>query len=193
MSSRMFSWTPIKQFGNTNRIRQSVSTVNRTCELSGITHVTPFRKYGKHTAGPSTYGLWVRTYNKLFSCESVLAVCSYIRQSNDICTYGRVSRGSLPRVRRYGLLYWRTVEHDQYSRTTQSPEKVFHELLQSWPQSRYLWQCYSIHTRHTNGNRWTIYLCDLLIWANKLFILTTFTEMGRSEQHVSDSVLVTWR
>ena len=30
-------------------IRLSVSTVNRTYELSGITHVTPFRKYGKHS------------------------------------------------------------------------------------------------------------------------------------------------
>ena len=33
-----------------------VSTVNRTYELSGITHVTPFRKYGKHSTGPTTYG-----------------------------------------------------------------------------------------------------------------------------------------
>ena len=95
------------------RIRLSVSTVNRTYELSGITHVTPFRKYGKHSTGPSTYGPWVRTYSKLFSCKSVLTVCSYRAQSNEICTYGRVSRGSLPRVRRYGLLYLRTVEYDQ--------------------------------------------------------------------------------
>ena len=94
------------------RIRLSVSTVNRTYELSGITHVTPFRKYGKHSTGPSTYGPWVRTYSKLFSCKPVLTVCSYRAQSNEICTYGRVSRGSLPRVRRYGLLYLRTVEND---------------------------------------------------------------------------------
>ena len=33
------------------RIRLSVSTVNRTYELSGITHVTPFRKYGKQSTG----------------------------------------------------------------------------------------------------------------------------------------------
>ena len=30
--------------GDIGRIRLSVSTVNRTYELSGITHVTPFRK-----------------------------------------------------------------------------------------------------------------------------------------------------
>ena len=35
------------------RIRLSVSTVNRTYELSGITHVTHFRKYGKYSTGPS--------------------------------------------------------------------------------------------------------------------------------------------
>ena len=94
------------------RIRLSVSTVNRTYELSGITHVTPFRKYGKHSTGPSTYGPWARTYSKLFSCKPVLTVCSYGAQSNEICTYGRVSRGTIPRVRRYGLLYLRTVEYD---------------------------------------------------------------------------------
>ena len=96
------------------RIRVSVSTVNRTYELSGITHVTSFRKYGKHSTAPSTYGPWVRTYSKLFSCKSVLTVCSYRTQSNEIHTYGRVSRGSIPRVRRYGLLYLRTVEYDQW-------------------------------------------------------------------------------
>ena len=85
------------------RIRLSISTVNCTYELSGITHVTPFRKYGKHSTGSSTYGPWVRTYSKLFSCKSVLTVCSYRAHSNKICMYGRVSRGSLPRVRRNGL------------------------------------------------------------------------------------------
>ena len=94
------------------RIRLSVSAVNRTYELSGKTHVTPFRKYGKHSTGPSTYGPWPRTYSKLFSCKPVLTVCSYGAQSNEICTYGRVSRGTIPRVRRYGLLYLRTVEYD---------------------------------------------------------------------------------
>ena len=94
------------------RIRLSVSTVNRTYELTGITHVTPFRKYGKHSTGPSTYGAWVRTYSKLFSCKSVLTVCSYRAQANEICTYGRLSRGSLARVRGYGLPYLRTVEYD---------------------------------------------------------------------------------
>ena len=97
---------------NYGRIRLPVSTVNRTYDLSGINHVTLFRKYGKHSTGSSTYGPWVRTYSKLFSCKSVLTVCSYGAQSNEICTYGRVSRGSHPRVRRYGLLYLRTVEYD---------------------------------------------------------------------------------
>ena len=96
------------------RIRLSVSTVNRTYELSGITHVTLFPKYGKHSTGPSTYGPWVRTYSKSFSCKPLLTVCSYRAQSNVIFTYGRVSRGSVPRVRRYGLLYLRAVEYDQY-------------------------------------------------------------------------------
>ena len=99
---------------NNGRIRLSVSTINRTCELSGITHVTSFRKYGKHSTRPSTYGPCVRTYSKLFSCQSVLTLCSYRAQSNEIPTYGRVSRGSIPRVRRYGLLYLRTVEYNQY-------------------------------------------------------------------------------
>ena len=96
------------------RIRLSVSTVNRTYELSGITHVTLFPKYGKHSTGPSTYGPWVRTYSKSFSCKPVLTVCSYRAQSNEIFTYGEVSRGSVPRVRRYGLLYLRAVEYDHY-------------------------------------------------------------------------------
>ena len=48
---------------------RAVSTVNRTYELSGITHVTPFCKYGKHSTGTSTYGPWARTYSKLFSCK----------------------------------------------------------------------------------------------------------------------------
>ena len=101
--------------GVIGRIRLSVSTVNRTYELSGITHVTPFRKYGKHSTGPSTYGPWARTYSKLFSCKPVLTVCGYGAQSNEICTYGRVSRGTIPRVRRYGLLYLRTVEYDHWA------------------------------------------------------------------------------
>ena len=76
--------------------------------------MTPFRKYGKHSIGSSTYGPWVRTYSKLFSRKSVLTVCRYRAQSNEICTYGRVSRGSLPRIRRYGPLYLRTVGNDQW-------------------------------------------------------------------------------
>ena len=107
----------------TGRIRLSVSTVNRTYELSRITHVTPFRKYGSHSTGLSTYGPWVRTYSKLFSCKSVPAVCSYRAQSNKICTY--VSRWSLPRVRRYGFLYLRTVEDDHCHST--------HTCIWIWP------------------------------------------------------------
>ena len=93
-------------------IRLSVSTVNHTNELSGITHVTPFCSYGKHSTGPSTYGLWVHTYSKLFSCKSVLMVCGYRSQSNEICTYRKASCGSLLRVRKCGLLYLQTVEYD---------------------------------------------------------------------------------
>ena len=89
------------------RIRLSVSTVNRTYELPGITHVTSFRKYEKHSTGPNTNGPWVRTYSKLFSCKFVLTVSSYRAQWNEIHTYGRVSPGSIPRVRRNGLLYLR--------------------------------------------------------------------------------------
>ena len=95
-------------------IRLAESTVNRTYELSGITHVTLFPKYGKHSTRPSTYGQWVRTYSKLFSCKPVLTVCSYRAQSNEIFTYREVSRGSVPRVRRYGLLYLRAVEYNQW-------------------------------------------------------------------------------
>ena len=98
------------------RFQLSVSRVNPSYELTGITHVTPFRKYGKHSTGPSTYGSWVRTYSKLFSCKFVLTVCSYRTQANEICTYGRKSRGSLPRVRRYGLPYLQTVEYGRWGR-----------------------------------------------------------------------------
>ena len=111
------------------RIRLSVSTVNRTYELSRITHVTPFRKYGKHSTGPSTYGPWTRTYSKLFSCKPLLMVCSNGAQSNEICTYGRVSRGTIPRVRRYGLLYLRTVEYDHYHQAIATNLKIGWSLL----------------------------------------------------------------
>ena len=43
----------------------------------------------------------------MFSCKSVLTVCSYRAQSNEICSYGRVSRGSLPWVRRHGSCTYR--------------------------------------------------------------------------------------
>ena len=134
------------------RIRLSVSTINHTYELSGITHVTPFRKYRKRLIGPSTYEAWVRTYSKLFFCKSVLTVCSYRAQSNLICTYRRVSRGSLPRVRRYGLLYLRTVEYDQIERAyldrfmvlnvSQSPSSA-HTYL---PRSHHCPDCFTVST-----------------------------------------------
>ena len=67
----------------------------------------------KFLTGPSTSGSWALTYNKLFSCKPVLTVCKLVgAQSNEISTYGRVSRGTIPRVRRYGLLYLRSVEYD---------------------------------------------------------------------------------
>ena len=64
-----------------------------------------------HTTGPSTYRLWVHTYSKLFSCKFVLTICtcSYGDHCNESYTYGRVSRRSLPRVCRYGLLYYNDV------------------------------------------------------------------------------------
>ena len=132
-------------------IRLSVSTVNRTYELSGITHVTPFRKYGKHSTGPSTYGPWARTYSKLFSCKPVLTVCSYGAQSNEICTYGRVSRGTIPRVRRYGLLYLRTVEYDQWILT--GPARVEWLWVNDFSHNKYhIWQAWPSTCWHV-GNK----------------------------------------
>ena len=80
-----------------------------------MSHVTSFRIYRKHSTRPSTFGLWVHTYCKLSSCKSVLTVSSYRVQSNEIYTYGRVSCGSLPRVRRHGLLYLWTFEYGQFN------------------------------------------------------------------------------
>ena len=106
------SWVRAIILWDIGRIRLSISTINRTYELSGITHVTPFRSCGKHSTGPCTYGPWVHTYSKLLYWKSVLTVFSYRAQSNEIDTKTRVSRGALPRVRRYGVLYLRTVEYD---------------------------------------------------------------------------------
>ena len=65
-----------------------------------MTHVTPFRKYRQHSTWPSNCNKQTvgHAYSKLFSCKPVLMVCSYRAQSNEICAYGRVSRGFLPRV-----------------------------------------------------------------------------------------------
>ena len=98
-------------------IRLSVRTVNRTYEISWITHVTPFRRYGKHSTGPSNQLLTDNESIPAASCSAVsyiLTDCSYGAQSNEIYTHGRVSRGSHPRVRGYSLLYLRTVEYDHW-------------------------------------------------------------------------------
>ena len=50
-------------------------------------------KHGKHSTGLSTYEPWVRTYSELFSCKSVLTVCSNRAQPNEIHTWGRAPRG----------------------------------------------------------------------------------------------------
>ena len=98
--------------------------------------MTPFRKYGKHSTGTSTYGPWARTYSKLFSCKPVVTVCSYGApvEWNLYVAYGRVSRGSVPRVRRYGLLYLRTVEYD-HSLLEWSHDDVIKwtHFLRYWP------------------------------------------------------------
>ena len=44
-----------------------------------MTHVTLFRKYGKHSTGPSIYGTWDRAYSKLLSRKFVLPVCSTLQ------------------------------------------------------------------------------------------------------------------
>ena len=67
------------------RIRMSVSEGepyrsqrNRTYEHARITDVTPFCIYEKYSTGPSTYGPWVRTCNKMFFCKPVLMVCNLL-------------------------------------------------------------------------------------------------------------------
>ena len=95
----------------------SVRTVNRTYEISWITHVTPFHRYGKHSTGPSNKLLMDNESILTANCSAVnyiLTGCSYGAQSNEIYTYERVSRGSLTRVRGYSLLYLLTVEYDHW-------------------------------------------------------------------------------
>ena len=94
-------------------IHLSVGTVKRTYEFSGVTHVTPFCRYRKHSTGPITYGSWVCTYSKFGSSESVLVIKSDRAQSNAICTYGRESHDSLARIHRYSLLYLKTGKYGQ--------------------------------------------------------------------------------
>ena len=102
-----FFYLPLEQsLQLTSWVHWSYSTaVYRTYKLPGVTHVTPSCTYGKHSTGPSTNRSWVRTYNRLFSCKSVLKICGYRAQSNEIHTYGRLSRGSPPRVRKYTICH----------------------------------------------------------------------------------------
>ena len=95
------------------RIGLSFSTASRTYELSEETHVTPFHTYRFHSTGLCNYKPQERTYRRTTYCRYRLTVRKYCVQSNVFHTYGRVSRGLFPRVRRYGLLYLRTVEYDQ--------------------------------------------------------------------------------
>ena len=95
------------------RIRLSVSTASRTYELSDETHVTPFCTYRFHSTGLCNYKPYERTYRRIACCRYGLTARKYWAQSNVFRTYGRVSRGLFLRVRRYGLLYLRTVEYDQ--------------------------------------------------------------------------------
>ena len=67
---------------NNYRIHLFVIAVNRTYEFSGVTDITSFRRYRKHSTGHSTYGLWVRTYSKFVSSKFVLTVRGYKAQSN---------------------------------------------------------------------------------------------------------------
>ena len=91
----------------------SFSTASRTYELSEETHVTPFHTYRFHSTGLCNYKPQERTYRRTTCCRYRLTVRKYWVQSNVFHIYGRVSRGLFPRVRRYGLLYLRTVEYDQ--------------------------------------------------------------------------------
>ena len=95
------------------RIRLSVSTVNRTCELTWHPSVST----ENIRLGPV---LTDRESVPIASCSPVSPFLRFVvtepnvTKSNEIPTYGRVSRWSIPRVRRYGLLYLRTVEYDQW-------------------------------------------------------------------------------
>ena len=81
--------------GIIGRIRMSLNRVNRIYEFSGVTHVTPFHRYRKHSTGPVS---WVRTHSEFGPSQSVLPVESYSAQSNVIHIYGRESHGSLARM-----------------------------------------------------------------------------------------------
>ena len=86
------------------KISQCITTTKHSKAVTVCIFLGIYCKYGKHSSGPSTYRQWVHTYKKLFSCKSVLTICSYRIQSNETCTYRRVSSGCLLRVRRYSLL-----------------------------------------------------------------------------------------
>ena len=100
---------------NNGRNRLSVSTTNRTHQLSEGTRVTPF-----HTYRFNSTGLCVTTNRKngltggqlAVGTDSVSTGPSRIFSARVFRSYVRVSRGLLPRFSRYGLLYFRTVEYD---------------------------------------------------------------------------------
>ena len=110
----------------------SLSTVNRIYQFSRVTRITPFCRYKKHSTGPITCWLWVRTYSKFGSSESAFTVQNDWVQSNAIHTFGRESRSSFERIRRFGLLYLQTGEYGQYQSWSTCREKIL------WCENRWL-------------------------------------------------------
>ena len=94
-------------------VRLPVSTASRTYKLSEETDVTPFCTCRFHSTGLCKYKAEERTYRRKTCCRYGLTVRKYWAQSHVFRTYRWVSRGLFSRVRRYGLLYLRTVEYDQ--------------------------------------------------------------------------------
>ena len=83
----------------TGCIWRSVSTVNCTYEFSWVTYVSSFLGDSIHSTGPSTYESWVCDYRKFYSSRSVITVCTYGAQWNDISSYERESCGPFARIR----------------------------------------------------------------------------------------------
>ena len=94
-------------------IRLSLNTESSTYRLSEETHVNPSVRTDFIRLGSVT------TNRKNGLTREQLAVLTGSRsvstgQWKVFRTYGRVSRGLFPRIRRYGLLYLRTVEYDRF-------------------------------------------------------------------------------